>query len=155
LDVLSSSPRRSWLLEQTLPDLLPWAIEGVRFLPVRGNITTRISKLITGQSGAAHALVVAKAALDRLLGFGGEFDEAARGIRALIDRCGWMVLPIREVPGAPAQGALAVEARRDPDVIERLRAINHAPTWRAVTTERDVLASYGGGCHEALGATVL
>jgi len=164
LHVLSSSPRRAWLLAQELPVLLPWPVDQVEFLPVRGNIATRISKLIAPrlqpeQAGAGdrtpHALVVAKAALDRLLGFGPPFDEAARTLRALIAHCAWMVLPVREVPGAPAQGALAVEAVRGHDAIGRLRAISHQPTWDAVMREREVLASYGGGCHEALGATVL
>jgi hydroxymethylbilane synthase len=155
LRVLSSSPRRAWLLAHVLPELLPWRVDNVQFLPVRGNIATRLSKLIDGRSGEADALVVAKAALDRLLGFGPPFDDAARNIRALMAPCAWMVLPIREVPGAPAQGALAVEARRDTDAFERFRAISHEPTRQAVMKEREVLASYGGGCHEALGATVL
>ena len=157
LAVLSSSPRRTWLLETVLPELLPWKIDEVRFLPVRGNITTRISKLVDGRPGdpRADALVVAKAALDRLLGFGPPFDAAAQTVRHLIDRCAWMVMPLREVPGAPAQGALAVETRRDGDAFDCLRAVSDAATWAAVMQEREVLASYGGGCHEALGATVL
>ena len=156
LTILSSSPRRSWLLTQLLPDLLPWAVESLEFRPVRGNITTRLSKLLEGQGPEqADALVVAKAALDRLLGFGPPFEAAAEKVRHLIGRCAWMVLPLREVPGAPAQGALAVEALRNSEAFERLKAISHQPTWDAVMAEREVLASYGGGCHEALGATVL
>jgi hypothetical protein len=68
LDVLSSSPRRGWLLQHVLPSAA-WKVEEVRFAPVRGNITTRLSKLVKTPH-QAHALVVAKAALDRLLGFG-------------------------------------------------------------------------------------
>jgi hydroxymethylbilane synthase len=154
LDVLSSSPRRAWLLGSTLPALLPWPVEEIRFLPVRGNIATRLSKLVTGAQ-PAHALVVAKAALDRLLGFGPPFEQAARTVREMLAPCAWMVLPIRDVPSAPAQAALAVEAPRGSAVVERLRAISHQPTWDAVQKEREVLAAYGGGCHEALGATVL
>ncbi len=153
LRVLSSSPRRSWLLAQVLPELLPWPVDEVTFLPVRGNIATRLSRLV--QNRSADGLVIAKAALDRLLGFGAPFDEAARAIRDLIAHCHWMVMPIREVPGAPAQGALAVEVRRGTEAFDRLRAISHEPTWHAVMKERDILAAYGGGCHEALGATVL
>jgi hydroxymethylbilane synthase len=157
LRVLSSSPRRSWLLAQVLPELLPWPVDEVKFLPVRGNIATRLFKLVTRHeaTGEADGLVIAKAALDRLLGFGAPFEEAAQTLRGLIAQCHWMVLPIREVPGAPAQGALAVEARRGTGAFERLRAISHEPTWHAVMKEREVLAAYGGGCHEALGATVL
>src|SRR5262249_22228559 len=88
-------------------------------------------------------------------GFGPPFDKAARDVREVLDRCLWMVLPMREVPGAPAQGALAVEVARDSALIERFQAISHEPTWHAITREREVLAAYGGGCHEALGVTVL
>ncbi len=157
LSVLSSSPRRAWLLEPTLPALLPWTVDAIEFQPVRGNITTRLSKLVEDRVGAAHAdaLVIAKAALDRLLGFGAPFEDAKREVRRLIDRCVWMVMPVREVPGAPAQGALAVETLRGGAAFDHLQAISHHPTWEAVMQERALLAAYGGGCHEALGVTVL
>ena len=152
LTILSSSPRRSWLLERALPELWPWPVEAFQFAPVRGNIATRLARLIEGRG---DALVVAKAALDRLLGFGPPFEEAARTVRAYLDHCTGMVLPLRDVPGAPAQGALAIEAPVRSRFAEHLAAINHRPTWDAVHEERAVLARHGGGCHEALGATVL
>jgi hydroxymethylbilane synthase len=153
LSVLSSSPRRIWLLEQSLSGLLPWPVEKVECVPVRGNIPTRLSKLA---SGAGDALVVAKAALDRLLGFGPPFEEVATEIRRALAATHWMVLPVREQPGAPAQGALAVEvAQARADVRDRVEAISHAPTWQAVDREREILSAYGGGCHQAVGATVL
>ena len=74
ITILSSSPRRSWLLEQALPELWPWRVEAFQFAPVRGNIATRLARLIEGRG---DALVVAKAALDRLLGFGAPFEAAA------------------------------------------------------------------------------
>jgi hydroxymethylbilane synthase len=152
LDVLSSSPRRTWLLQQTLPALLPWRIETLRFHPVRGNIQTRLMRLIEGRG---DALVVAKAALDRLLTFGEPFDAAAQAVRAALDQCRFMVLPLRDVPGAPAQGALAVEIPSDSPWHSHFEAISHHATFRAVQQEREILSSYGGGCHQALGATVL
>jgi hydroxymethylbilane synthase len=152
LDVLSSSPRRAYLLQQSLPTLLPWTATDLHFTPVRGNVPTRLRKLRDGEGGA---LVMAKAALDRLLGFGAPFDEVSRTLRQILDDCRWMVLPLRDVPGAPAQGALAVEMRRDSALVDRVAAISHAPTWNAIVKERDVLADWGGGCHEALGVTVL
>ena len=152
LRVLSSSPRRAWLLESILTSLLPWPVPKIEFLPVRGNITTRLAKLVDGRG---DALVVAKAAIDRLLTFGEPFDEASRAVRAAIARTRWLVLPAREVPGAPAQGALAVEiAETNHALRDALTRVSHEPTWRAVQHERDVLAAHGGGCHEALGATV-
>ena len=153
LTVLSSSPRRMWLIDQTLGELLPWRVESIRCLPVRGNVPTRLRRLVEGQ---ADGLVVAKAALDRLLGSGAPFEEAARQVRAALNQCRWMVLPLRDVPAAPAQGALAVEVGAASTALrERLQEINHAPTWRAVSRERAVLAEHGGGCHAAIGATVL
>lgn len=152
LNILSSSPRRSWLLERTLRELLPWRVESLAFQPVRGNIATRLTRLIEKRG---DALVVAKAALDRLLAAPGQFEEAARHVRRCLDQCAWMVLPLRDVPGAPAQGALAIEVPIGSPFSRELDAICHRPTWDAVQRERAVLAAYGGGCHEALGATAL
>ena len=153
LHVLSSSPRRVWLLEGALPELMPWPIDRVTFAPVRGNIQTRLKRLLEGRG---HALVVAKAALDRLLGFGEPFQEVAAEVRAALDLCRFMVLPLRDVPGAPAQGAVAIEvATSNTAARERVEAICHKPTWDAVQAERRVLAAHGGGCHEAVGATVV
>lgn len=153
LRVLSSSPRRAWLLERALPQLLPWRVDRIEYEPVRGNIQTRLQRL---QEGRGDALVVAKAALDRLLQFGSPFEDAAKIVRSALDACRWMVMPLRDMPGAPAQGAIAIEASlANQKVRDLVAAISHAPTWRAVMRERAVLAAHGGGCHEAVGATVL
>jgi hydroxymethylbilane synthase len=120
LEVLSSSPRRTWLLQELLAALLPWPVENVEFTPVRGNIQTRLRKLLQSQ---ATGLVVAKAALDRLLGFGPPFEAVAREVRAFLGQCAWMVLPLREVPGAPAQGAIAIETLRRGVVADCFRAV--------------------------------
>ena len=157
LRVLSSSPRRAWLLQDVLPQLLPWSAS-VETVEVRGNVPTRIAKLMEGRG---DALAVAKAALDRLLEAGlPALSEPQRGeskgLRHQLDRCAWMVLPIKDVPTAPAQGALAVEISASNTVLrDRLEEISHRPTWDAVCRERDVLARHGGGCHQALGATIL
>jgi hydroxymethylbilane synthase len=152
--VLSSSPRRAWLIDPLLAELLPWKVERLEWLPVRGNIATRLTRLIEGRG---DALLVAKAALDRLLGFGPPLEAAAQTVRALLDQTRWIVLPTREVPGAPAQGAVAVEisANAPAALRDRLRAISHLPTWHAVMAEREILSAYGGGCHQAVGATVI
>ena len=90
------------------------ATRSIEAIPVRGNIETRLRKLIEGD---AHGLVVAKAALDRLLGFGPPFEREAAAIRAHLRQCRWMVMPMREFPWAPAQGAIAIEiASSRPDL---------------------------------------
>jgi hydroxymethylbilane synthase len=128
-------------------------VDNLEFLPVRGNIATRLTRLLEGRG---DALVVAKAAIDRLLAFGPPFEDAAKTVREALAALRWMVLPTREVPGAPAQGALAIEVSTgNQALIDALRTISHRPTWEAVTREREILAAHGGGCHEALGATVL
>ena len=104
LTVLSSSPRRAWQLESSLRPRLPWLVTELRLTPVRGNIPTRVNRLLRGDG---DALVVAKAALDRLLS--DDSPDAVRApLRAVLDQCRWMVLPIREHPAAPAQGAIGI-----------------------------------------------
>ena len=153
LRILSSSPRRGWLLGEVMPALLPWRTRTLDAIPVRGNIETRLRKLIEGD---AHGLVVAKAALDRLLGFGPPFDREAAAIRDHLQHCRWLVMPMREFPWAPAQGAIAIElASARTDLGRVLEPIVCPATTAAVNAERLVLEEAGGGCHQALGAAII
>ena len=152
LRVLSSSPRRAWLLGETVPALLPWRVQKIDAVPVRGNIETRVRKLIQGD---AHGLVIAKAALDRLLS-AADFAGETSTLRAHLRDCRWMVMPMREFPWAPAQGAIAMEiAAAGEDVRTVIDAIVCRDTTAAVEEERSILAAHGGGCHQALGAAVI
>jgi hydroxymethylbilane synthase len=151
LTLLTSSPRRVWQAERALPALLPWRVATLATTAVRGNIPTRLAKLVAGEG---HGLIVAKAALDRLLSDADD-STTARAVRAALDECRWMVLPLKEFPTAPAQGAIAVEiAEGDGPIATFVEAIDHAPTHRAVVAEREMLAAAGGGCHEAFGTTI-
>lgn len=152
LHVFSSSPRRTHHLALFLKWALPGGIRDVTFESVRGNIPTRLEKLM---SGPADALVVAKAALDRLLtAEESEFDEVKAHIRKLVDQCRWIAVPLSQCPGAPAQGALAIEIRKDRgDLVEILKAINSESTFRNVEAEREILNQHGGGCHQKIGVT--
>jgi hydroxymethylbilane synthase len=155
LTVLTSSPRRTQNLAAFLPAALPAGIQQINFMPVRGNIQTRVQKMWT-QPGA-DGLIVAKAALDRLLETdAAEFAESQTELRAALQRCHWMVLPLQQNPTAPAQGALAIEVRRDQtDLLALLSHINCAETYAAVERERAILRRHGGGCHQAIGVSVL
>jgi hydroxymethylbilane synthase len=153
LRILSSSPRRGWLLGDVLPSLLPWPTTSVEAVPVRGNIETRLRKMIEGDE---HGLVVAKAAIDRLLGFGAPFERESAIVRERLQHCRWMLMPMREFPWAPAQGAIAMEiASAREDLARLIEPIASASTLAAVEAERQVLAEHGGGCHQALGAAIL
>jgi hydroxymethylbilane synthase len=152
LTVLSSSPRRAWQIQSTAPLLLPWPVGAVRVSAVRGNVPTRLGKLVNREG---DALIVAKAALDRLLSDDAPGDVSA-AVRSALDKCRWMVLPLSAHPTAPGQGAIAIEIAADrPDLVELFGSVTHQPTWEAVLEERRILESFGGGCHEAVGATVL
>lgn len=151
LQIFSSSPRRSWNLSQLLQELLPGSVETVGFANVRGNIQTRVRKLL--EKTDIDGLIVAKAALDRLLGFSHpELVATQKFLREALRSLNWMVLPLSENPCAAAQGALAVEIRSDrQDLQELLSSINCEKTFREAQTERKILQQFGGGCHLALG----
>lgn len=152
--ILTSSPRRSYNLEKFLLDHLPFQVKSVHFEPVRGNIPTRLKKLL---SQDVDGLIVAKAALDRLLSAPeSEFGECQDVIREVLSQTRFMVLPMSINPTAAAQGALAIEIPQGrEDLKEVLARVNCAETFACVEKERAILASYGGGCHQKIGVNVL
>jgi hydroxymethylbilane synthase len=122
----TSSVRRAAQLAALYP--------AARFLPIRGNLGTRLHKL---DAGNYDALVLAAAGLLRL-------DQGAR-ISAL--------LPVERCVPAPGQGIIAVETRTgDKRVAATLAAIDDAETGRALLAERAVVARLGGGCQMPIGA---
>jgi len=107
---------------------------GATFLPVRGNLGTRLRKL---DSGEYDALVLAAAGLRRL----GRADRITATIPA--DAC---------VP-APGQGIIAVEIRDTDERAGRLLGvIDDADAAAALRSERAVVARLGGGCQMPIGA---
>lgn len=149
--VLSSSPRRSYFLQKSWSRLAPKNTPPLEFHSVRGNIPTRLTKLHEGQG---EALIVAKAALDRLMSSTrDEFSEAQMVIRKVLQDSRFMVIPLQIEPPAPAQGALAIEIRKDRADLRSLLSAIHCPdTFAAANWERSQLATFGGGCHLKLGA---
>ncbi len=121
----TSSLRRAAQLRVVRPDL---AIESVR-----GNLDTRVRKLDEGQY---RAIVLAAAGLTRL-GWAHRIAEILR--------------PEVMCP-AVGQGALAIETRTTGEARDICAALDHAATRAAVTAERAVLASLGGGCQVPIGA---
>ena len=146
----TSSPRRL----ENLPEFLTRALPKLNkkppkldFKEIRGNVNTRIKKVISGE---IDAVVLALAGLARLY-----FDPNGRAeLEKLLIGFRWMILPLAECPTAPAQGALAVECRKnDSDLLNKIRKLHDPSTELAVKTERAILAEWGGGCHQRLGAT--
>lgn len=156
LVVLSSSPRRERNLSGFLKEYLPHPPSTVRFVPVRGNIPTRLRKLLQGDSGA-HALVIAKAALERLLcPPTKEFEAVAVETARMLEGMASIIAPLSINPPAPAQGALALEARLGDDETRRIISPILDPVATAdVRAERRELARHGGGCHQKIGVSVV
>lgn len=122
----TDSPRRTGFLLAARGD--------IRIVPLHGNVDTRLRRLDRGE---VDALVIAAAGLDRL-GHGDRIDQR---------------MEVRLMPPAPAQGALAVQVRRDGgDLREVLAAIDRPDVRLAVEAEREVLAATGGSCRAPVGA---
>jgi hydroxymethylbilane synthase len=86
----------------------------------------------------------------------GQFDAillAAAGLRrlGLSGRIADLLDPEAMCP-AVGQGALAIETRQDGHARQVCARLNHLETCVAVTAERAVLASLGGGCQVPIGA---
>jgi hydroxymethylbilane synthase len=125
----TGSVRRSAQLRPRHPD--------ARFLPIRGNVDTRLQKL---DAGEFDALVLAVAGLKRL------GHERRVSVRLSHDEC---------VP-APGQGIVAIETRVDNvEVAEVLRTINDVKSAACFEAERAVVAALGGGCQLPLGAVAV
>lgn len=155
LKVFSSSPRREYNLTGFFKSHLPFNLNSVKFESVRGNIPTRVRKLL--ESSETDGLIVAKAALDRLLTAPqAEFKEVQDLLRGYMQQLTWAVLPLSINPNAAAQGALAVEiltTRRD--LNDLLKSIHDEDTYRCAQKEREILSSFGGGCHQKIGVAVM
>ncbi len=150
LRILTSSPRRVYNLRQGLADLLPAPVS-LEFSDVRGNVPTRLGKM----HAQGRALVLAKAGLDRLLDAENEgFLE--NSVRAQLNNCRFMILPLSLNPCAAAQGALAVEIPRAKLNLRDLCAkLNDVHTFTSVQIEREMLTAYGGGCQQKIGIAIL
>lgn len=104
------------------------------FLPIRGNVDTRVRKL---DAGEADAIVLATAGLKRL----GRADRIS------------LILPIDVSLPAPGQGIVAIETRIDDDITARaIERVSHHEAMVALTAERAVVRALGGGCQMPLGA---
>lgn len=139
-----SSPRRNQNTPVFLKTVLPLAECDVVAAPMRGNVPTRIRKLVDNPN--LDGIVLAFAGLIRLA----ENEE----VKALLSGLHLMILPLDTCPSAPAQGALAIECRsNDAETIALLKSLHCTKSADSVARERDVLKRFGGGCHQAFGAT--
>jgi hydroxymethylbilane synthase len=122
----TSSVRRTAQLARLFPR--------ASFMPIRGNLGTRLRKL---DAGEYDALVLASAGLIRL-------EQRARISASL---------PIAACVPAPGQGIIAVEIRaQDARVSAVVAAIDDERARAALDAERAVVVKLGGGCQMPIGA---
>lgn len=127
----TAAARRKALLRELRPDL--------RLGILRGNVPTRIRKLLDGEH---DAIVLAAAGLDRLAGETADLRRELAEIR--LD-------PEVFVP-APSQGALALQVRRGDPAEAAVGDLDDADVRRSVHAERRLLELMQGGCHVPFGA---
>lgn len=146
--VATSSTRRAALLQHRRPD--------VQVVPIRGNVGTRLRKLM--EDDAIDATLLAAAGLSRLM-----LDLDPRGALRVDPRLGpkarasiepppegilASILEPNEMIPAVGQGAVAMEIRSaDPEILELVSVLDHFNTRQAVMAERTFLRSLGGGCQ--------
>ena len=123
----TGSPRRAAQMLHVRPDL--------RILDLRGNADTRLRKAFD-RLGSYDAIIIARAALERL----GRLDAIT------------MELPQEVMLPAPGQGAVAVQCRDEPEILELLKAVDHLPTRLETAGERAFLKGLGGGCAVPIAA---
>ena len=144
----TGSPRRAAQLLAARPDL--------EVVDLRGNVPTRLARVRGLEAvGVGTDEPVAPARTDAA----GDLDAvvlALSGLRRLgLEHCASEVLDLETMLPAPAQGALAVEARAGEDSAELARAVavlDDEPTRLAVTAERSLMARLGAGCAAPVGA---
>ena len=126
--VATSSLRRQSILKALYPRL--------RFVEIKGNLDTRLSKLRAPKSALAGIIV------------------AAAGVRRLYPDDGIPVqpLPARDVVPAAGQGVLALQIRAGDEVMRKILApLHHPATAACVAAERELQRRLEGGCQVPLG----
>jgi hydroxymethylbilane synthase len=128
------SPRRAAQLCFHQPDL--------NIVTMRGNVGTRLNKLVKGD---VDAIILALAGLKRLGIWENSTIKGYNDLQAV-------VLSVDEMLPAVGQGALAIECRRnDDDVKSLLQKINDPVTEICTRAERAMLAELGGDCRTPVG----
>ncbi len=108
---------------------------------IRGNVDTRINKLIRGDY---DAVVIAEAGLVRLIN-----DMKSLHIR-------YARIPLDLLPPAPGQGIIAVVTReKDTNLIDLLRKASDPKAMVEALAERAFLRTVGGGCHVPVGGIAI
>src|ERR1700751_2128226 len=131
--VATSSLRRARQILFLRPDL--------RIVDIRGNVPTRIAKLV--QENSWNAIVLAKAGLERL-GYSLE-QGRIQPLQLLFSNLVELFRAVRQV-------AIGLQVRSDDTQLKKLLVqVNDPKTWFCIRAERELLSMLGGGCQLPLG----
>ena len=125
----TASPRRAAQVRRLRPD--------IQIQLIRGNVETRLNKVL--ENHECDATLLAVAGLARL---------------GLMQHACYVIDPAIVLPAA-CQGALGIQCRADDAVtLKRCLPLNHAPTATAVNAERRIVAAMDGDCHSPIAVWV-
>ena len=121
----TSSYRRQFQIKKIRPD--------VTCKLIRGNVDTRIKKLMNGEY---DAIILSYAGVKYL-----KLEEKISKI-----------FSIEEIIPSAGQGIIAIQCREnDEDMISMLKKINHQETYKRAHAERNILKILEGDCETAIG----
>lgn len=127
----TGSLRRQFQLHKLRPD--------ITFVPIRGNIDSRISKIGQGIDG----IILAQAGVNRL-----QVNQ--------LEGLSYITFDLREMIPSPCQGILGIELRTDGDqqevLLNLLNQLRDEETTIQALTERAFLKRVGSNCHIPIGA---
>jgi len=133
--IATGSPRRAQQITYLRPD--------IQVCDVRGNVPTRLEKLVRNREWSA--LILARAGLRRL-------QLAPEQERLGFLDTNLFVTDLTGLLPAAGQGAIAFQCRaNDSSVRAILSRINDPVSWDCVRAEREFLRLVGGGCNVPIG----
>jgi hydroxymethylbilane synthase len=118
-------------------------------VPIRGNVGTRLQKLV--DNAGLDGIILALAGLKRL-GYAVELDGSLSG-KDVPAGLFASILPIEQMLPCVGQAALGFESRSgDREIDEIVQQLNDEITMHCVTAERAFLHGMGGGCMSPVAA---
>lgn len=114
-----------------------------RTVPVRGNVATRLRKMV--ENPEVSATLLARAGLNRLGYPSDTFEVSGTPVRVV-------GLPVEDFPPALGQGAIALECRKDDAAaLAIISKVNHEATFRSISCERAFLNLLQADCSVPVG----
>ncbi len=127
---------------------LKWVFPGINIVDIRGNVPTRIHKLI--ENPGWDGIILARAGIERL----GYYEPQNPVINFDGTEVFTSELPLSLFQPAASQGAVAMEILRENNTArDAMAQINHASTFAQITAERSFLEVLKAGCQTPVGIT--